>query len=477
MKQESFKFGKYLTNQSNGWADPEIIKKHLAEIDIFADNYPGAGTPIISNSSSSKAWVDDSERHTLYLGSTGSGKSRWFAMPTIHFLGSRGESFAAIDMKGELYAQTSGLLASKGYDIKVINLRDMKKSCLFNPLTQIHELYHSGKTEQSTARLNDLIATLGEDQKRSTKDQYWILSSSMMSLAYFLIFIATSSRKQANLLNFANFFAQNSTPEDAERLAKYVADGSIASINLKNILTNKDAKSTFGNIASGVSNMIAPFIYQKTLGQVLSQSEIDITKLGDSKTALFLIIPDEKDTYNSLTVLIIKQIYESLIERAQQQENKKLPVRVNLLLDEAFNLGTINGLPSMLTASRSRGIRMFLYAQGLDQIEQRYQKDSNTIIGNCENIVFLNSRELGLLDWISKLCGDISVAQLDGSEIARPLISIQQLQRLSKDKGEALMLIGRHEPLITQLPDIQKYGFKPYHPIELKERELPSIIP
>jgi type IV secretion system protein VirD4 len=107
---------------------------------------------------------------------------------------------------------------------------------------------------------------------------------------------------------------------------------------------------------------------------------------------------------------------------------------------------------------------------------QKYNDDAHTIKGNCDNWVFLTSREFDLLEEISKLCGDSFYKDSDGSTKSRPLISISELQRFKKEYGEALILHGRNYPFVTELPDIDEYKFKTYPPIATKDKQLPEIV-
>jgi type IV secretion system protein VirD4 len=222
--------------------------------------------------------------------------------------------------------------------------------------------------------------------------------------------------------------------------------------------------------------MIGQFIIRKSLSQVLSGSSFDIRKIGKEKTAIYIIVPDEKTTTHFLVTLFVKQTYETLISEAQRQKDKRLPVRVNFLLDEFCNIPTIPDMPSMISASRSRNMRFFLLAQGLYQLRQKYKEDAMTIQGNCDNWVFLSSKEHELLKEISNLCGERFYNDGYNGEKSRPLISTSQLQRLSKEKGEALILYGRHYPFVTELPDIDKYQFKKYPPAEMRESQLPEVV-
>jgi hypothetical protein len=182
---------------------------------------------------------------------------------------------------------------------------------------------------------------------------------------------------------------------------------------------------------------------------MLSSNEINFSALGNKKTAVFLIMQDEKTTYHRLISIFVKQCYEQLIISAQNNPGKKLPLRVNFLLDEFSTLPKINDFSAMITASRSRNIRFNLIVQSFKQFETKYGYEAFTIRGNCSNLIFLASRELSLLTEMSELAGI--------RETGEPLISISALQALRKDKGEALVFHDRLYPFLTELLDIDDY--------------------
>ena len=480
MRQENYSFERYCSREKGSaqWADPEEIKNAptIVRCNIEEEICNGSGLPVMCDKRDGKlVFMDNSDTHSLFWGSTGSKKTRLFGMPLINFFALAGESFIATDPKGELYDRTSGLVAAKCYKTVVLNLRDLFQSDLWNPLKLPYEVYHSGNKEEAVSLLNDFIITLAEPQRSTAKDIYFIELSCSMALAYMLFFIDTAVPEEVSVYNFANFFASKSSPEATDELSKYIAEGSIASVNLKGVLTNKEAKSTFGNVASGVSNMFNPFVIRKTLSQVLTGSSFDIRDIGKEKTAIYIIVPDEKTTLHFLVTAFIKQIYEALIHEAQQTECKKLPVRVNFLMDEFGNIPRIPDMASMTTAARSRNMRFFLMVQGMHQLLNKYEKEAETIKGNCDNWVFLTSREYGLLQEISNLCGMYFYTDIDGGIEMRPLISVSDLQRLSKERGEALIIHGRNHPLITELPDIDEYKFKTYPPAKAHKNTLPQI--
>lgn len=172
-----------------------------------------------------------------------------------------------------------------------------------------------------------------------------------------------------------------------------------------------------------------------------------------------MIIPDEKSTYHFLATLFIKQCYETMIQEAQLMPDIQLPRRVNFVLDEFANIPAIPDMDAMITAARSRNMRFFLVVQSFHQLEKLYGENARTLTSNCENWIYLNSKEFDHLTEISNLCGNVYTT---GGQ-TRPLIAPSQLLHLSKKKGEALILAARHYPLLTEMPDISEYAF-PYAP-------------
>ena len=205
---------------------------------------------------------------------------------------------------------------------------------------------------------------------------------------------------------------------------------------------------------------------------MLSGNTIDITSFGTRKTAVYLIVPDEKTTYHFLVTAFIKQVYEILVREAQRHQGKCLPVRVNFVLDEFCNLPKIPDMPSMISAARSRNMRYYLVAQSMHQLRGKYGEDADTIKGNCENWVFLTSKEIELLNEVSELCGTVHTS--DGR--MRRLISVSELQRLNKQRGEALIMHSREYPIITEIADIDEYQmFKGFITPTMKQFSMPDV--
>ena len=190
---------------------------------------------------------------------------------------------------------------------------------------------------------------------------------------------------------------------------------------------------------------------------MLSYSDFDIKTIGKEKTAIFVIVQDEKTTYHSLATAFIKQCYECLIDSASQNSGK-LPVRTNFVLDEFANLPAINDMESVISASRSRKIRLYLVIQSNKHLDEAYgQANAEVIKNNCNNLVYVYGRELQTLRDISELCGEREV-QLDINTFEKkPLISTTELQHL--EIGEMILLRKENYPFKIKIPDISEYKF------------------
>ncbi len=463
MKDNGHIYSKYVNhNQETRWATREEIESAGTYVDFSADTFPAAGLPLLSNGR--EAYVDGKDTHTLIFGATGSKKTRLFCMPMLNIFAGAGESFIATDPKGELYAKTSGYAKSKGYNIVTINFRDLAKGDMWNPLSVPYQLYKSGRTDEATAMLNDFVATIAEPHVKNSKDVYWPEAASSLALANLLLLMECGRPEEINMTSLARLSSQD-VESKLRVLSDDMSDSSLCAINYKGVLTAPE--NTLRCIYSTLFSMVRIFVAQKNLATKLAGNTIDMRSFGKQKTAVYIIVPDEKTTYHFLVTTFIKQVYETLIDEAQRMPDKRLPVRVNFVLDEFCNIPKIPDMPSMISAARSRNMRFYLIAQSYHQLKSKYEEDSDTIKGNCYNWVFLTSKELSLLQEISALCG----STYSGGDRARRLISVSELQRFNKEKGETLIMHARQYPMITEIADIDTYEvFRGYAPVAEPDR-------
>lgn len=466
--RNDYKYGRYLnTNQETRWATTEEIRRSGTYVDLSAPHYPGAGLPLLSDGK--EAYVDNQDTHTLIFGATGSKKTRLFCMPMLNIFARAGESFVATDPKGELYAKTSGIMKENGYNIVVLNFRELGVGDMWNPLTLPYELYRAGDIDGAMALLNDFVSTIAAPQMHHTKDIFWPQMAASLAMAHLLLLMEAGAEEEVNVASLAAMCALEN--EDAlQNMAKKMREDCIAGMNYRGIFTG--ASGTKQSIYASLFGMVRVFVTQKNLSRMLAGNTVDIRSFGREKTAVYIIVPDEKTTYHFLVTSFIKQVYEIMISEAQREPDLRLPVRVNFVLDEFCNLPKIEDMPSMISASRSRNMRFFLVAQSLHQLRGKYGEDADTIKGNCDNWVFLTSKELALLNEISELCGSISTP----TGQTRRLISVSELQRLDKTKGEALIMHARQYPIITEIADISSYGaFAGYPTVPFEPFALPEV--
>jgi len=216
---------------------------------------------------------------------------------------------------------------------------------------------------------------------------------------------------------------------------------------------------TKGGVVSVFRQKIRLFTSRDNLSEMLSKSDFDMRKIGQEKTAVFLVIHDEKTTYHALATIFIKQCYETLIDSAYKEKNGKLPYKTNFILDEFANMPKLKDVTSMVTAARSRAIRFTFIIQNFAQLDDVYGKeDSQTIRSNCGNLIYLITTELAALEEISKLCGEVKSKDKDKTA-STPLVTVSDLQKLKK--FEAIIIKTRLHPYKTKyIPSFKTEWFK-----------------
>ncbi len=474
MNGDAYKYIRFNTSQETRWATVEEIKHSCARIDLHAKDYPAAGLPILSDTN--EAYVDNADTHTLIFGATGSKKTRLFCMPMINMMAKAGESFIVTDPKGELYAQTSALVHEKGYKTVVLNFRDIGYGDRWNPLSIPYELWKAGYRDEAGALLSDVMGSIAAPIAKNNKDAFWPEAAQELGIAGLYTLFEAAKPEEIHMKSFAMMSSQGSV-DHMKSLYQMMREDSLPYINYSSTI-GLDAKVTASGIISSLFGMLRLFCVNNKLTHMLAETTFDMKKIGREKTAVYLIVPDEKTTYHFLVTMFIKQVYEVLIGEAQKEATRTLPVRVNFVLDEFCNIPMIPDMHSMISAARSRNMRYFLVVQSMHQLKGRYGENADTIKGNCDNWVFLTSKERDLLTEISELCGNIVTP--DGR--IRCLISTSELQRFSKERGEALIMHCRQYPIISELPDISMYPMFgrgeaiPVEPYDFNETPCFSLV-
>ena len=293
--KDYYKYGRYINrNQETRWASTEEIQKSGTYVDLSAEQYPTAGLPLLSNGR--EAYVDGEDTHTLIFGATGSKKTRLFVMPMINMFVKAGESFVVSDPKGELYKRTSGIAKANGYDISVINFRDIGKGDMWNPIALPYEMYKKGKKEEAIALLNDFISTIAEPHFKNTADVIWPNLACSLALANLLLLMECGRPEEANVGSLARMCA-NDNEFFLTQINDRIPKNTLAGINYSGVLSG--AERTRQSVYVTLYGMVRIFSAQKQLTRMLSGNTVDIKSFGKKKSAVYIIVPDEKTTYHS----------------------------------------------------------------------------------------------------------------------------------------------------------------------------------
>ena len=509
---------------------------------------------ILSNKDKDMEVGFNSPCHSIIIGSTGSGKTTTFVSPMIQLLGATkaGSSMVITDPKGELFMLHSKFLKERGYDVKVIDLRDTYSSYRWNPLDVIwdnFELYKNAHTlaykrvdkiERSRLKivdgdkvnlskltewyefegkayvdykrllnavkiykkkifdevyedLNDLVTVL--IPMENEKDPLWEKGARSITLAVLLAMLEDSLDENNNMtkekFNFFNLakILQNSN-DDYQALREYFKGRS--SLSRAYSLSKQVCDAAPSTRASYMSIVYDKLMLFNDIGvcALTSASDFTANALAEHPTALFLKIPDEKDTRHNLAAIFILNIYKTLIKVASNNEGLTLPRNVYFIMDEFGNMPKISKFDKFITVGRSRKIWFTMIVQSYAQLNNVYGDNVADIIkGNCGIKMFIGSNDMETCKEYSELCGNITVATTSTSGTAhsetnystsyqtRPLIYPSELQRLNHpgDIGHGIIVTFGNYPLKTYFTPSFKvplYQFGEMDSSELEERSF-----
>jgi len=411
------------------WATDKEMKKHLVKIDPKSETTEMAGVPLINNGK--EIWVDAGEWHNLVIGSTASGKTETIVQPMVKSLAKAGESMIITDPKGEIYEKNAEELKEKGYNIVVLNFRNPQNGNCWNPITLPYSLYKEGNVDKATELLDDLAKNILYDESSKGQDPFWENTSADYFAGLCLALFEDAKEEEINLNTINVMTTVGEEKIGASTYMKeYFSDKNQASPAYINVASTLMAPTeTKGSILSVFKQKIKLFSSKENLSEMLSYSDFNMKDIGRKKTAVFIIIHDEKKTYHPLATIFVKQCYETLVDVAFENGGK-LPFKTNFILDEFANMPPLKDADAMVTAARSRAIRFTFIIQNFSQLTDVYGKEKgDTIKGNCGNLLYLITSELAALEEISKMCGEVK-SKKDDKTVSTPLVTISDLQRL-----------------------------------------------
>lgn len=442
------KYIQYVTKNKSRFATADEIKEICVPITRKANKSKGCGVPLFYENNI--LYVDSTDAHYYIQGATGSKKSRVIETNIINSIIFAGENAIINDPKGEAYRRTASYAKAKGYNVLVLNLRDITKSNGWNPLSLVFDLYINGNMPEAEQAINDFVCAVMGPAKHSANDIYWPENAEML-LTYCTENLMDSVPLES--FNLSNVI-QMTHESNANVLREMLFDMdqmSSAAISMHAIL-DLVAEKTSSCIYSTLKQGLKPFIQNKSLLELLCRNDIDFKDLAENKTIIYIIYPDEKTSLGFLITLFFTQCYQYLITYSAQFSDSKLPRRVNFVLDEFSNLPAVDNFENRISEARGHNIRYFLFGQSFGQLKNKYKENADTIISNCDWIVF-PSKEFVFLDTISKLCGK----EYDYYGVEHDLINISEMQHLKKfdDGAEVLILKSGQYPFVTKLPDYQ----------------------
>lgn len=462
----SFEYG------SSRFATEEEIKKKFKVWNVGHKLATGGVPVTILNN---KIYYDDSSDHTLIVGTTGSGKSVGLIMPLIFNLADAEESMIINDTKGELYSMTANYLKDKGYNIRIINLRDALSSDGWNPLHLPYIYFKNNMKDEAGDMIENFTKALCKNL--SSKDMYWEKSANavLTALCYALIEDAPKE-EQVNLFSIYNLLVEHGSKniDRFNSLDLYFQQKPVGSLSKMSYATGSFAKGeTRATLFSVIATVIKMFS-DTGIANLTSRTDFELDSIGREKSAVFLIIPDEKESRHELATLFIDQCYQALVNTAQSTENGTLPVRVNFILDEFANMPVMN-MASPITVSRGRHIRYYLVVQDFSMLKEKYKEVASIIKSNTNNWIYLLTADNDTAKEISTRLGKyttsssrVSVSSRissiddnisnDKSLLGRELLMPEELIRFQF--GEGLFLKTRMFPVKTYLKPIQEYNIK-----------------
>ena len=447
---------KYRKNEEYGsarWGTSEDIRPFTDP--VFEKNVILTQTERLMMSSRPKNPAHARNKNVLVVGGSGSGKTRFFLKPNLMQCHS---SYVVTDPKGSIVVECGKLLLRKGYQIKILNTINFKKSMHYNPFAYI-------RSEKDILKLvTTLIANTKGDGKSG--DDFWVKAETLLYTALIGYIHYEASEAEQNFSTLIDMLNAMDTREDDEDYQNPV-DIMFERLKQKNpqhfavrqyakykLAAGKTAKSIL--ISCGAR--LAPFDIQE-LRDLTAYDELGLDTLGDRKTALFIIISDTDDTFNFLVSMCYTQLFNLLCEKADDVYGGRLPVHVRCLIDECANIGQIPKLEKLVATIRSREISACLILQAQSQLKALYKDNSDTIIGNMDSVLFLGGKERSTLKELEETLGKETIdtyntGESRGRETSHSL-NYQKLGKSLMSMDELAVMDGRK--CILQLRGVRPF--------------------
>ena len=384
------------------WGTPKDIEPFMAP--KFADNIILTKTERLMMSGRPKHPKYARNKNVIVIGGSGSGKTRFFVKPNLMQMPEK-VSYVCTDPKGTIIIECGKMLSDAGYKIKVLNTINFKKSMHYNP-------FHYIRSEKDILKLvNTIIANTKGDGEKSGED-FWVKAERLLYCALIGYIYYEAPEEEQNFSTLLEFINASEGREDDEEFKNPVDElfedlekakpehFAVRQYKKYKLAAGKTAKSIL--ISCGAR--LAPFDI-KELRDLMAYDEMELDMLGDQRTAMFVIISDTDDTFNFVVSILYTQLFNLLCDKADDEHGGRLPYHVRLLLDEFANIGQIPKFDKLIATIRSREISASIILQSQSQLKTIYKDAAETIIGNCDTMLFLGGKESSTLKEISETLG------------------------------------------------------------------------
>ena len=405
-------------------------------------------------------------KNILVVGGSGSGKTRFFLKPNLMQMHS---SYVVTDPKGTVLIECGKMLEKNGYDIKVLNTINFKKSMHYNPFAYL-------RSEKDILKLVQTIIanTKGEGEKSS--EDFWVKAERLYYTALIGYLYYEAPEEEQNfetLLAFIDASEVREEDENFKNAVDYIFDAlekekpnhfAVKQYRKYKLAAGKTAKSIL--ISCGAR--LAPFDIEE-LKNLMEYDEMGLDTIGDKKTALFIIISDTDDTFNFVVAMMYTQLFNLLCDKADDVYGGRLPVHVRCLLDEFSNIGQIPKFEKLIATIRSREISASIILQAKSQLKAIYKDNADTITGNCDSELFLGGKEGTTIKELSENLGKETIDLYNTSEtrsnqksfglnyqkLGKELMSRDELKVM--DGGKCILEIRGARPFYSDKFDITKH--------------------
>ena len=404
--------------------------------------------------------------NTLVCGGSGAGKTRFFCKPNLMQCNT---SFVILDPKGEILRDTGNLLKEKGYEIKVLDLITMERSHCYNPFVYLNN-------DNDVQKLVTNLFKSTTPKGSQTNDPFWDTSASMLlsALIFYLHYEAPEDEQNfamvMEMLRAASIEdEEDPRPSPLDELFSELELSNPEHIALKYYRSyHSGSAKTLKSIQITLAARLEKFNLE-SLASLTLTDEMELPSLGEKKVALFALIPDNDTSFNFLVSILYTQLFQQLFYAADHIHKGSLPVPVHFLMDEFANVSLPDDFDKILSVMRSRGVSVSIILQNLAQLKALFEKQWESIVGNCDEFLYLGGNEQSTHKYVSELLGKETIDtntygkstgrsgnystnyQISGRELLTP----DEVRRL--DNEYAILFIRGEKPIMDLKYDILKH--------------------